>query len=30
MCNDSFFPKPALLGKYGRFASNPYRQQYLQ
>ena len=26
--HDSFFPKPALLGKYGRFASNPYRQQY--
>ncbi len=26
--HDSFFPKPALLRKYGRFASNPYRQQY--
>ena len=26
--HDSFFPKPALLRKYSRFASNPYRQQY--
>lgn len=26
--HDRFFPKPELLEKFARFASNPYRQQY--
>ena len=26
--HDRFFPKPGLLEKFARFASNPYRQQY--
>lgn len=26
--HDRFFPKPELLQKFARFASNPYRQQY--
>lgn len=26
--HDRFFPKPNLLAKYARFASNPYRQEY--
>ena len=26
--HDRFFPKPGLMEKFARFASNPYRQQY--
>ena len=26
--HDRFFPKPELLARYERFATNPYRQQY--
>lgn len=26
--HDRFFPKPELLAKFAKFASNPYRQQY--